>query len=94
MKVSELTREDVIRFAKIEDPDDDIAPEALLAAAKAFVRGYTGMDDAAIDEHEDITIAVLVLCADMYEHRLTTADTAQANRTVETILGLYRENLL
>lgn len=47
-----------------------------------------------MDEHEDLAIAVLVLCADLYENRLTTVDTANVNRTVSCILGMHCKNLI
>lgn len=93
MKVSALTPEDVRLFVKMEE-GEDVSPEALLAAATAFVQGQTGLSDEELDDYEDITIAVLVLCADMYENRVTTVDSANPNRTVEAILGMHRRNLV
>ena len=69
MKVSELSPDDVIRFARMEDTEADIDPSVLLAAAKGFVRGYTGLSDEELDEHDDMVLAVLVLCTEMYETR-------------------------
>ena len=94
MKASELTPDDVVRFARMEDAGTDIDPAALLAAARSFVRGYTGLTDAEIDQYEDITLAVLVLCADLYENRLMSVDKANVNSTADAILSMYRVNLL
>ena len=58
------------------------------------MKGYTGLDETAIDTHEDITIAVLVLVSDMYDNRQMTVDKNNVNRVVDTILGMYCENLL
>ncbi len=93
MKVSELSPEDVRLFVKMEE-GEDISPETLLAAALSFVRGQTGLSDGEMDAHEDLTVAVLVLCADLYENRVTTVDSANQNRTVEAILGMHRRNLV
>ena len=60
----------------------------------AFVREYCDIDDAYIDAHEEITIAVLVLIGDMYDNRTRYVDKANLNRTVETILSLHDHNLL
>ena len=68
--------------------------EILLPAAMDYVKGYTGLDEAAIDTHEDITIAVLVLVSDMYDNRQMTVDKNNVNRVVDTILGMYCVNLL
>lgn len=93
MRVSELSPEDVRLFAKMEE-GEDVSPEVLLAAAMTYVRGQTGLSDEELDDYEDITVAVLVLCADMYENRLTTVDSANPNRTVEAILGMHRRNFV
>lgn len=93
MKAGELTGQDVLAFLRL-DEGEDISPDALLAAAKSFVRGYTGLSDEEMDEHEDITLAILALCADLYENRTVSGETSQANRVVEAILGMYRKNLI
>ena len=94
MKVSELRPEDVLSFLRLSGTEGDISPSALLEAAVTFIRSYTGLSDKEIDEHEDLTIAALVLCADFYENRLTETPARGVNRTVETILGMHCRNLL
>lgn len=94
MKVSELTEQDVIQYARMENAEEDIAPAALLEAAKAYVRSYTGLTDEEIDRHEEISIAVLALCSDMYDNRQLAAENDKVNRVVETILGMHAVNLL
>lgn len=94
MIVSGLTDKDVLSFLRLDGTEEDISPSALLAAATAYVRSYTGLTDREMDEHEDLAIAVLVLCADLYENRLTTVDTANVNRTVSCILGMHCKNLI
>ena len=94
MIVSRLTDKDVLSFLRLDGTEGDVSPSALLAAATAYVRSYTGLTDREMDEHEDLAIAVLVLCADLYENRLTTVDTANVNRTVSCILGMHCKNLI
>lgn len=94
MIVSGLTDKDVLTFLRLDGTEGDVSPSALLAAATAYVRSYTGLTDREMDEHEDLAIAVLVLCADLYENRLTTVDTANVNRTVSCILGMHCKNLI
>lgn len=94
MIVSRLTDKDVLSFLRLDGTEGDISPSALLEAATAYVRSYTGLTDREMDEHEDLAIAVLVLCADLYENRLTTVDTANVNRTVSCILGMHCKNLI
>lgn len=94
MKVSELTEQDVIQYARMENAEEDIAPAALLEAAKAYVRSYTGLTDEEIDRHEEISIAVLALCSDMCDNRQLAAENDKVNRVVETILGMHAVNLI
>ncbi|WP_066452672.1 head-tail connector protein [Anaerotruncus rubiinfantis] len=94
MKPSEITPDEVIKYARMDDMDADLSPEALLAAAKAFVKSYTGLTDEELDKHEEISIAILALCADMYDNRQSTVENDKVNRVVETILGLHSVNLL
>jgi uncharacterized phage protein (predicted DNA packaging) len=68
--------------------------ETLFAAAKAYIRSYTGLDDENIDLHEDIVIVVYVLVQDMFDNRALYVDRSYTNRTVETILGMHRVDLL
>ena len=94
MKPSEITPNEVIKYARMDDMDADLSPEALLAAAKAFVKSYTGLTDEELDKHEEISIAILALCTDMYDNRQSTVENDKVNRVVETILGLHSVNLL
>lgn len=98
MKVSEITFSDICR--QIREEEAYLTEESrkhlsiLQKAAVDYVKGYTGLDEAAIDTHEDITIAVLVLISDMYDNRQMTVDKNNVNRVVDTILGMYCVNLL
>ena len=98
MKVSEITLSDICRQIRTDEAyvteDDRKYLVILQKAAVEYVKGYTGLDDAEIDTHEDITIAVLVLVSDMYDNRQMTVDKNNVNRVVDTILGMYCVNLL
>lgn len=90
MKVSEITLDTVRGYARMDGRGEDVSPKLLLEAAKAFVRGYTGMTDEQIDQHEDLTAAVLMLCTDLYDNRQLTVDAPRANWLAEAILSLYK----
>ena len=96
MKVSEITRSAAADFCRIieEDmtPAEETTLDAMIAAAKQYCTGYTGLTEAELDEHEDITIAVLVLVGDMYDNRQMYVDKANINRTADTILGMHCVN--
>lgn len=98
MKVSEIKLSDICRQIRADEAylteDDRQHLVILQKAAVEYVKGYTGLDDAAIDAHEDITIAVLVIISDMYDNRQMNVDKSSVNRVVDTILGMYCVNLL
>ena len=98
MKVSEITLKDICRQIRTDESylteDDKSYLVILQKAAVEYVKSYVGLDESEIDIHEDITIAVLVLISDMYDNRQMYVDKANVNRVVDTILGMYCENLL
>lgn len=98
MKVSEITLKEICSQIRQEEKylteDDKVLIDAIKAAAIEYVKGYTGLDENEIDKHEDITIAVLALISDMYDNRQMYVDKSNVNRVVDTILGMYCENLL
>lgn len=93
MKLSELTPETAVRYARVEG-DDAARMEPLIEAARSYVLSYTGLTADEADELPDLTVAALVLISDMYEHRDMYAESAAANRTAETILNMYCRNLV
>lgn len=98
MKVSEVNQAYLIGYLRLDDPEDCVKEEVntALAAGRAYIRAYTGLDDQEIDKYEDMTAALLVLVADMFEDKSYYLDykSREVNRTVETILGLHSVNLL
>jgi len=98
MKVSDIKISDLLNQCRL---DEDYLAEGeveylgnLKKAAIEYVKSFTGLKEKEIDEHEDITIAVLVLVSDMYDNRQMYVDRANTNKTVDTILGMYRVNFL
>lgn len=63
-------------------------------AAVAYVSGQTGLNEVEMDEHEDLTIAVLTVISDMWDNRSLTLDRSNPNTLVDTILFAYSSNLL
>ena len=94
MKISELTDQIIKDFTGISDDDsDDIVGNILMPAAKAYIKGYTGLTDAELDEHEDLTTAMCVLVNDMFTNRdYTISSHRQLSPTVKTILSMYAVN--
>ena len=98
MKVSELTIPIIANYCRIMDDDvtdsENLSLEAMKIAALSYARSYTGLSDLEMERHEDITIAILTLIADMYDNRSTIVDKNNVNRTAEVILSMHAKNLL
>ena len=96
LKVSDITAQDCAEYIRLSDANaDDINTlSTLLNVAKVYVGEYTGRTIKELDDYKDIIIAVLVLVQDMWDNRTLYVDTSNANKVVESILGLHSVNLL
>ncbi len=96
MKISELTAGIVKDYCGISDDNsDDIIEKVLLPAAREYIKGYTGLTAEQCDEHEDLSIACMILVNDMFSQRdYTISMHRQISPTVKTILGMYAVNYL
>lgn len=94
--VSQITASDVADYLRIsETTESDLNTlNTLLTVAKTYVVQYTGRTLADLDEFSDIVIVVLILCQDMWDNRALYVDENNANKVVESILGLHSVNLL
>ena len=95
-KVSDITYTDLAAYLRIDEItlDDQNTLKNLLKVAKAFIVGYTGLTEEQIDEHRDFVIVVFILCQDMFDNRTLYVDNTNLNNVVDSILCLYRLNLL
>ena len=94
MTVSELTVNNLKNYLRVDTNIDDTLLAVILPAAKRFCAQYTGLTLEALDDHEDMPLAVLAVAADMYEVRQVTLNGTQINPTTAQILGTYSTNLL
>jgi uncharacterized phage protein (predicted DNA packaging) len=94
MKVSEVNLDVLKNYIHIYHAEDDTLLGAILSGSKAYIQSYTGLSPDTLDTKEDITIALLVLCSEMYENRLYTVDNETINPVVKTILHMYATNNL
>ena len=53
-----------------------------------------GIDDKEIDTYPDLTVAVLIICQDLYDNRSVYVDKNNLNRTVDNIIFMHRGNLI
>ena len=94
MTPNQISVNDVKEYLRIYDDEDDAVIGTMLIAAKAFMVGYTGLSENEIDEYEDLTAALLVLVAELYDTRLYTVDNDKLNPIAKSILDLHCTNLL
>lgn len=94
MKISELTVEYIAEYLRADLDDEVNTFKAIKAAAIEYIKSYTGLKDEELDEHEDLTVAALVLCSDMYDNRQMTVQNDKENPTVKQILSFHSVNLL
>ena len=97
MKISEITLEIIKDYINAPEEKDKTV-QLLLDSSKHFIKNRTGIsDDEKLDKYEDLTIALLVLCADFYDQRQFMSDNNTAvntNKIVESILNMHSFNLL
>ena len=95
MRVSELNKDIIKNFCKEDyDDNDALIMSVMLPAAKAYICSYTGMSKDQLDGHEDITVALLVIVAEMYDNRRLTVDVDRVNPLAKGILDLHDNNLI
>ena len=94
--ISALTVADVADYLRLTETttQDEQFLTTALEASKQFVFKYTGLTPLEADLYKDLSIAVLVLCQDMYDNRTMYVDSNNVNKVVEAILGLHSVNLL
>lgn len=96
MKITEVntnTLKDYLRIAKLQTDEDKLL-EMIIASAKACVLSFTGLKEEEADKYQDLTIAFLLLCQDMYDNRSFYVDKNNINKVAETILFMHAGNLL
>lgn len=105
MKINEISERMLVDFLRRDSDTVQLTMlDAVSSAAKAYISSHTGLpldseDPAAptINSYDDLTIAYMVLCQDMYDNRTMYPDAKYANsgnRTVEAIMALHGGNLL
>lgn len=94
MKVSEVTIDDLKEYANVDHDYDDNIFSNILLAVKSYIKGYTGLNEEQIDNKEDLTIALMVLCNEMYDNRVFSVENNKANTVITNILDMHSVNLL
>lgn len=99
MKVSEIQLADICEhiheiYGELTANEQRQLENIMLPAAVAFCAGQTGLSKEELDQHEDITIAVLEVIADMWDDRSMIVTNDKINPVVDRILFMHSNNLL
>ena len=94
MKISEVTLSEVKSYLRITDTDDDSLLEIILAAATSYILSYTALTAEEADLIPELSIAMMCLCADMYDVRTSQISDDKQNPIVRTILNMHRRNCI
>jgi|tagenome__1003787_1003787.scaffolds.fasta_scaffold20110451_3 hypothetical protein len=94
MKISEISITELKNYLHVYHTEDDKLLTAILIAAKAFVKNYTGLAEDNLDISEDLSMAVFILSADLYDNRVYTVENNSVNPVIQAILNMHSVNLL
>lgn len=98
MTINEVKVEDLILFAKIDEVADEYTLlEAILEAGKQFILSQTGLTEEEANQKQDLAIAMLMICADMYDNRsyaMTVGKVPHINPAANAIINQYCRNIL
>lgn len=98
MKINEVTTEDLVNYLRLDDPSyiEISEIERMKASAIGYMKDYTGLSEEQLNEHDDLTQALFILVADMFDNRnlYIEGKANNINKSVECILGMHSINLL
>ena len=97
MKLSEIDLSLVKEYLRQDGDEDDRLIIAIIEASKSYICNYTGQSIEQLEEHEDVTVAVLVLIAEFYDNRTINVNdrlNLRMNTMLEGLLGRHSVNLI
>lgn len=102
MKISEVTQAVCAKYLRLTSGDyDETELSMCMEAAKQYIASHTGLPESStdttavtLDSYDDLTIAYLVACREMYDNRTMTVESAEANRLIDGITALHVRNLV
>lgn len=93
--INGITLEDIKKHVRVDGPEDDTYIQTIIMpASSVFIRSYTGLTSEQMNTKEDLAIAYMVLCADMYNNRDYQIKNDKVNVVVKSILDMHSVNLL
>lgn len=97
MKVSEMCITDVMLYCRADSAEEEPIFSAILEAGKQFIQSQTGLTAEECDEKPDLSLALLILCAELYDNRSYSMETGKivsVNPAVKAIIDQYCRTLL
>ena len=97
VKISEVTLEHLTDYIRLDDPGEIELDEIMRMKESAIAQmsAYTGLSEDEMEEYADITQALFVLVADMFDNRNYQIDkSGKTNDMVHCILNMHSVNLL
>lgn len=97
MKISEVTVDNLADYLRIDEASDIEKNElsVMKTAATAYILSYTGLTADEADGFEDLTMALYVVVAEMFDNRnLQTKNAVNENKFVKQLLGMHAKNYL
>lgn len=95
-KFNEVAVSDLVNYLRLSETTqaDLTLLGTILEAGKDYILTYTGQPSEKADEFPEFTIALYVICEDMYDKRTYTVDKDISNKITDSILGSRSINLL
>lgn len=95
MKFSEVNIYDLISYCNAYD-DEKTKNEMkiILEGIKSYMKSYTGLNDEEVDDIEDLTLVLLAISSDMFDHREFSIESKNVNSLYKAILDMHSINYL
>lgn len=95
-KFNEVAVSDLVNYLRLSETTqaDLTLLGTILEAGKDYILTYTGQTAEKADEFPEFTIALYVICEDMYDKRTYVVDSNISNKITDSILGSRSINLL